>query len=219
MVREQHAGLPGLATPFGEALPFPPAPSENRTEILLLHGGWGKIAAAASAQYAIDRWQPRALINMGTCGGFGGDIAQGEIVLADFTIVYDILEQMGDGDAALAHYATELDLSWLKPPLPHPVTRTLLVSADRDIVGGEIESLRAKFGAVAADWESGAIAYVARRNSVRCLILRGVSDVVSADGGEAYGDLALFHDRTRAIMSRLLAALPQWVEKALAGLD
>ena len=38
--------------------------------VLFFHGGWGKIAAAASTQYVIDRWSPMLLINIGTCGGF-----------------------------------------------------------------------------------------------------------------------------------------------------
>ena len=38
----------------------------QRVRILFLHGGWGKIAATASAQYAIDRWNPCLLINLGT---------------------------------------------------------------------------------------------------------------------------------------------------------
>ncbi len=38
-------------------------------QVQFLHGGWGKVAAAGSTQYAIDRWQPKRLINLGTCGG------------------------------------------------------------------------------------------------------------------------------------------------------
>jgi adenosylhomocysteine nucleosidase len=178
---------------------------------VFLHGGWGKIDAAASAQYAIDRWRPSLLINLGTCGGFAGDIAAGEVLLVDFTLVYDILEQMGDPDEALAHYATEIDLDWLRGPLPLPARRELLISADRDIVAGEIADLRGRFGAIAADWESGAIAHVAARNNTRCLILRAVTDVVSQEEGEAYGRPELFVARTETVMARLLDSLPGWL--------
>lgn len=44
----------------------------QREPVLFFHGGWGKIAAAASTQYVIDRWAPELLINLGTCGGFEG---------------------------------------------------------------------------------------------------------------------------------------------------
>ena len=68
-----------------------------------------------------------------------------------------------------------------------------------------------KYDAVAADWESAAIAWVAKRNGQRLLILRGVSDLVNRSGGEAYGNYELFIARTREIMEQLLAALPRWL--------
>jgi adenosylhomocysteine nucleosidase len=178
---------------------------------IFFHGGWGKISAAATAQYAIDHFQPDLIVNLGTCGGFEGRIETGTILLVEKTIVYDIIEQMSDGDAAIAYYGSTLDLSWLKQPYPFPVRRGLLVSADRDIVFTDIPLLVDKYGAVAADWESGAIAWVARRNGLKCLILRGVSDLVSVNGGEAYGNIELFHERTAQIMKELVKQLPAWL--------
>ena len=184
--------------------------------VVFFHGGWGKIAAAASTQYVIGRWSPRLLINLATCGGFAGHIERGEIVLAERTVVYDIIEQMTDPDEAVAHFATDIDLSWLTEPYPQPVRRTLLVSADRDLIAGEIPQLAARFGAVAGDWESGAIAWVAARNGVRCLILRGVTDLVGATGGEAYnGNLHLFKQGTRQVFETVLPHLPHWIEQGL----
>jgi adenosylhomocysteine nucleosidase len=176
------------------------------------HGGWGKISAAATTQFAIDHFLPDLLVNLGTCGGFAGSIEPGEVILVDRTIVYDIIEQMGDSAEAIEHYSTKLDLSWLKQPYPHPVRRGLLVSADRDIVVEDISRLVKQYGAFAADWESGAIAWVAIKNNVRCLILRGVTDVVGAGGGEAYGNIALFHERTKGVMKALIEQLPDWLK-------
>jgi catechol 2,3-dioxygenase-like lactoylglutathione lyase family enzyme len=87
-----------------------------------------------------------------------------------------------------------------------------LVSADRDIVTGDIPGLVKKYGAVAADWESGAIAWVAKKNGVRCLILRGVTDLVGAAGGEAYGNIGLFHENMKTVMQGLIEQLPGWLE-------
>jgi adenosylhomocysteine nucleosidase len=197
------------STPLGETIDVQP--------LTYFHGGWGKISAAATTQYAIDHFQPDLLVNLGTCGGFEGRIALGTIIMVTKTIVYDIIEQMSDPDDALAHFSTELDLSWLPDPLPHPVQRGLLVSADRDIVPADIPGLIQKYGAVAADWESGAIAWVANCNGVRCLILRGVTDLVSAGGGEAYGNIELFHENTKSVMKTLIEQLPEWL--ALSNRD
>ncbi|MFP4345341.1 MAG: hypothetical protein ACLFU8_11660 [Anaerolineales bacterium] len=214
MVREYFPDAALHPSPYGEALAVTLQLRRGAEEIILLHGGWGKIAAAGSTQYAIDRWSPALLVNLGTCGGFEGAVEPGTVILAERTLVYDIIEQMGDPGEALEHYATVLDLSRLEGPLPQPVVRGLLLSADRDLVAEEVEELHAHYGAVAADWESGAIAYVAARNAVPALILRGVTDVVGPDGGEAYdGTLALFTERTRLVMNNLLAALPAWLER------
>ena len=181
---------------------------------ILFHGGWGKISAAATAQYVLDHFQPDLLINLGTCGGFEGRIETGTIILVEKTIVYDIIEQMGDADEAIDHYSTDIDLTWLDSRGQPPVFRGLLVSADRDIVVDDIPMLVEKYGAVAADWESGAIAWVAGKNRVRCLILRGVTDLVGSGGGEAYGKLELFQQRTADIMQRLVGQLDNWIQVA-----
>ena len=136
--------------------------------------------------------------------------------MADRTIVYDIFEQMADPAAALAHYTTQFDLSWLNEPFPHPVKRTHLVSGDRDLMATDVEWLKQQFEAVAGDWESGAIAYVAHYNGVKCLILRGVSDLVDAEGGEAYdGAHQVFVTGAKEILSQLAEALPAWLSLAL----
>jgi adenosylhomocysteine nucleosidase len=176
------------------------------------HGGWGKVSAAATTQYVIDHFHPDLVVNLGTCGGFESRIERGTVILVTKTIIYDIIEQMSDPEEAIAHYTTELDLSWLPDPLPCPVQPGLLVSADRDILAEDIAGLVQKYGAVAADWESGAIAWVVKRNRIRCLILRGVTDLVNSTGGEAYANIGLFHENTKMVMKSLIECLPDWLK-------
>ena len=187
---------------------------ELHKPIVFIHGGWGKVSAAASTQYAICKWRPSLIVNIGTCGGFEGDIAVGEIILVEKTLIYDIYEQMGDPDEHIRYYATDIDLSWLDEPLPLNVVRTSLVSADRDLFCDEIASLKSKFGAIAGDWESGAIAWVAAKNQKQCLILRGVSDLVGENGGEAYsGKVSFYYKNTELVMKELIESLPHWLVK------
>ena len=212
VVKELFPNLEKQPTPFGESAHL----KLGTWNLTLLHGGWGKISAAATAQYAIDHFHPDLLINLGTCGGFAGRVETGITILAQRTLVYDIIEQMGDSDEAIAHYAVEFDLSWLKVDdkwlSEHGTRRDLLVSADRDIVVEDIPMLIKKYNAVAADWESGAIAWVAKKNGTRLLILRGVTDLVGADGGEAYGKIEIFHERTKMVMQNLFDQLPDWLD-------
>ncbi len=205
-----HSGIHQNSSPYGDWFETEIA----GTPVIYLHGGWGKISAAASTQYAISHWLPRLVVNLGTCGGLQGQIEKGEILLVDETLVYDIYEQMGDSEAASALYRTRLDLSWLCEPYPSPVRRGRLVSADRDIMPSDVTMLVERYHAVAADWESGAIAWVAGRNNARCLILRGVTDLVSESGGEVYGLIEMFHKEARNIMTRLVEELPGWLKCA-----
>jgi len=207
-VKELYPNLELQNSPYGELADII---IENRP-LTVFHGGWGKISAAATTQYVVDHFKPDLLINLGTCGGFAGRIETGSIFLVERTVVYDIVEQMTDSDEAIEHYSTELNLSFLPQVLPFPVLRGLLVSADRDIIFEDIPSLIEKYSAVAADWESGAIAWVANKNNVKCLILRGVSDLVSSEAGEAYGNYELFANRTKQVMRKLFEQLPKWQE-------
>ena len=200
-------------SPFGEWFTVDIDLKDKKERVIIFHGGWGKVAAAASTQYIIDRWSPQLLINFGTCGGIEGRIHRGEKLLIERTIIYDIVEQMGDSEEAIQAYTTDLDLSWLEEPLPLTVRRSAIVSADRDLVSGELNDLVQKYDAIAGDWESGAIAWVANRNKTNCMILRTVSDLVNIESGEVYGNLKLFQERTAEIMRELMDSLPDWIKK------
>lgn len=180
-------------------------------QVMFFHEGWGKVAAAGATQFVIDTYHPAYLINLGTCGGFEGTVDRLDIILADKTIIYDIKEAMGDSKEAIADYTTSLDLGWLGTGYPTPVIRTTLVSADKDLVPEELVQLQQDYKAVAGDWETGAIAYVAQRNHTKLLILRGVSDLVSTQRGEVYGNYELFIERAEAVMTKLVGILPLWI--------
>ena len=191
--------------PFGECFDI----LLQDEHISFFHSGWGKIASAGSMQYVIDKYSPDLIVNLGTCGGFEGGVQQGETILVDKTYVYDIVELMGDLDI-VSYYGSSLDLSWLAEPYPFPALRGMIASADSDLPPGKIPFLRS-LGAIAADWESAALAWVAQRNNARLLILRGVSDMVSDEGSEAYDNLELFNERAKGIMQQLVEQLPEWL--------
>ena len=178
-------------------------------DLTLYHSGWGKIASAGAIQYIIDHDRPDIIINLGTCGGFEGLTNLGDIVLVERTFIYDIVELMGDLNI-VEYYASSLDLSWLTEPTPHLVRRGILASADSDLPPQKVSYLKSQ-GAIAGDWESGALAWVANKNAARLLILRGVSDLVNEEAGEAYDNLPLFEERTLMIMRKLFEQLPDWL--------
>jgi len=110
------------------------------------------------------------------------------------------------------YYASSLDLSWLVEPDPYPIRRGLIASADSDLLPDKIPLLKSK-GALAADWESASLAWVAQKNNARLLILRAVSDLVSDEGGEVYNQMEVYSERTKKIMQQLVSQLPGWLQK------
>ena len=204
-VKSAFSGLVIESSPYGEYF-FQHVGDER---VLFFHGGFAKVAAAASTQYVIDHFQPAYLINIGTCGGVEGRIDRFDVVVPNNLVIYDIYEAMLDDPAeGVPYYITQLDLP---AHFPTPAIRTTLYSADRDLTPATLREIEDRYHPVAVDWESGAIAWVAKRNQTPLLIMRGVSDLISLKKGEAEGNGALWVENTRRIMSALVANLPQWM--------
>jgi len=120
----------------------------------------------------------------------------------------------GDPDEHFEFFTTEIDNSWIKEPYPLPVETGTIVSGDRDLQPEDIPMLYEKFGARCGDWESGGIAFVCARNNTKLLILRGVSDLVGPEGGEAYdGTRVIWIEAAERIMRRITATLPEWLAR------
>jgi adenosylhomocysteine nucleosidase len=212
-VRERHPEGAPLASPLGAWLETTAADGRHLHHVVFFHTGVGKIRAAAATEYALARWTPPLLVNLGTCGGFAGAVERGEVVLASRTVVYDMVDRTDGRGPILDGCPTALDLSWLREPYPARVRIGPMLSADRDLLPEDIPRLRSAHGGVAADWESAAIAYVAHAHGTPALILRGVSDLVGPAGGEAYGDPTVFTEGARRVMRELLGQLPRWLTR------
>jgi len=196
-------------TPFGQKF----SANIGGHPVLFAHGGWGKTASTASCQYLIDRYHPQLILNLGTCGGLVGHAEVGEILLAEETALYDIVEGMSDYSAAIEHYRTQSDLSWLPAALPPGVRKARIVSADQDIQTQNFDLLVDNFQAPAADWESASFAWTAAKNKTPWLVLRGVSDLVGKDKAEAYQNVELWRERAAEIMAKLLKLLPWFLDR------
>jgi adenosylhomocysteine nucleosidase len=204
VVKPLLAGETIGSSPYGEYF-FANIDAER---VLFFQGGWGKVAAAGSTQYVIDRFHPARLINIGTCGGVEGRIQRFDVVALEKVVIYDIAEAIGNSQEAIAEYTTSLPLP---TPLPVHVVKATMYSADRDLTAAGLRELDAHHQPVVADWESGAIAWVSQRNGTPVLILRGVTDLVSPDKAEAQSNPELFLNNTGRVMRNLIADLPQWL--------
>ena len=87
----------------------------------------------------------------------------------------------------------------------------MIASADSDLTPKKIPFLKSQ-GAIAADWEPAALAWIACKNNARLLILRAVSNIVSAQGGEAYDNIEIFDLRPKEIMEEFVRQLADWLD-------
>jgi adenosylhomocysteine nucleosidase len=198
-------------SPFGEFF----HKTIEKQPVLFFQGGWGKVAAAASTQFVLDTFRPKYLINLGTCGGVEGRIRRFDIVAVERVIIYDVYEAMGDSSEAIAHYMTDLHVP---ESLPLSIIRTTLYSGDRDLTPVHLRELERTFQPRVVDWESGAIAWVARRNGIPVLILRGVTDLANMDKMEAQDNLSLFQENASYVMRKLVQDLPLYLKAAADGI-
>ncbi|MBW6516631.1 MAG: 5'-methylthioadenosine/S-adenosylhomocysteine nucleosidase [Candidatus Cloacimonetes bacterium] len=178
-------------------------------EGVIFQTGCGKVASAGATQHAIDKWRPDLIINLGTCGGIKGQIKQGQIILVNKTIIYDIIEEEGQTTETKDRYITDIEIDWIMPYLPKSVMPFTMLTADRDLISNEIDTLIEKYNARVVDWESGSIAYIARRNNIKCLIIRGVSDLVSKTEHQIYGNDKLFEQLALRTMKKLFQLLTE----------
>lgn len=208
-------------TPYGSCFILAMESSEDSEKefVVFVQGGWGKIAAAGSTQYVIDRWNPRLLANFGTCGGFYPHTTVGDLLLIEQAVVYDMHVLIGSQEEEERFYTTPCSaelIEWAAGIAD--VRRATIASADRDVEGERIPAVHERFNAIAGDWESASIAFVAGKNSVPCIIVRGVSDVV---GGPTAGDTAaIFEDYlagVQTVIQRILDAflvpLSRWEQE------
>ncbi len=160
--------------PFGEY--FEDAIGEH--EAVFYESGATKTRSAAACQFAIDKWHPDAILNLGTCGGVARSVSKGDIIIAKRTLQYDVFQKFGKPSLRFKRgLATNLETSWIDlNKCQRKIHIGPVASADRDLDDGNRTILQKK-GVLAADWESASIAAICRLNKVKCLILRGISDI------------------------------------------
>jgi adenosylhomocysteine nucleosidase len=171
--------------------------------------GSTKTRAAAACQKAIDRWCPDAIVNLGTCGGISKNIQKLDIVLANKTYQYDVIQRFGKPSKRfLRGLITQPNISGIDLSLVREKCLVgTIASADQDFDPEAIEALRKKH-ALAADWESASIAKVCELNKTKCLILRGVSDIPrKSRGGKKDIQEEDYQANTPRIMKELFSIL------------
>jgi adenosylhomocysteine nucleosidase len=153
------------------------------------------------------------VLNLGTCGGVAKNVRKGDIILANRTLQYDVLQRFGEPSLRFKRgLETHLDTSWADLGKDSETIHIgTIASADQDL-DYENRKLLQRKGVLAADWESASIAEICMLNKTSCLVLRGISDIpeTKKESGEDLQELDL-NKNTRIIMEELLSIIGQIV--------
>jgi len=172
----------------------------RRKQILLARTGIGKAIAASSTTALIHSFSPGMIINTGCAGAYAGcGLAAGDLALASSEIFADDGVETADGWQSLEQLGLFL---WEKNGLRHgneiPLSSSLvgkaLRIADRQGLllqpgrfltvstcsGSRMrgEALVQRYGAICENMEGAAVALVAALYGIRCMEVRGISNMV-----------------------------------------
>jgi adenosylhomocysteine nucleosidase len=147
---------------------------------------------------------------LGTCGGVAQNVKERDIILANRTIQYDVIERFGEPTESFEKdQETIIDVSWAEKCGSSEISYVgAIASADQDLSLESRDKLQeAKI--LAADWESASIAKVCELNRIRCLILRGVSDIPQGSSSSKASQDLHYCNNTPIIIERLVGIVVQ----------
>ncbi|BDR55205.1 5'-methylthioadenosine/S-adenosylhomocysteine nucleosidase [Bombiscardovia apis] len=159
----------------------------NGVEIAATVGGMGTVNIAASAQYLIDRYHPKALIFSGIAGNLNKSLHINDVVLggtlryldSDMRLIAQFAPQTPEfhSDAHLLEVAGQaLEEMGITHIVGTIATGNYFVDSPE-----KTAQVQAETGADAVEMEGAAVAHVAARNQVPVLIIRALSDNADTD--------------------------------------
>lgn len=152
-----------------------------------------KVNAAIAAQTLIDEAGAEVILSAGTAGGISPEAELFDTVVAQRAAYHDVAEEIltqlhphlpsawFPGDGALLALARRYSQG-----AKHPIRFGGIVTGERFVTGERRTRLYQKFGALAADMETAAIAHVCFVRRVPFLSVRTISDTLEADGAESF---------------------------------
>ena len=167
--------------------------------------GIGKVNAAAATQKAICEGADE-IWNAGLCGGFGDDIAVGDVFGVESAVEYDfdLAKLNGTRVGQLNEYGTPY-LEMARADGAEELKCRILATGDHFNDGeNDYVLITRELGASLRDMEGAAIAHVCKRNGVKCVSVKCVTNV--AGRGSMTGQ---FEKNMRWCLDRLSAAMKE----------
>lgn len=170
----------------------------NNQEVVLLKSGIGKVNAAIGTTLLIQMYQPDAILNTGSAGGFHSGLNVGDVVISTDVRHHDVDAtifgyEYGQVPQMPANYLPDEKLVEVAVKAGEnvqniQVAKGLIASGDSFMSDHErVEDIRSKFPTIyAAEMEAAAIAQTCYQFSVPFVIIRSLSDIAGKDARVSY---------------------------------
>ncbi|MFI0471279.1 5'-methylthioadenosine/S-adenosylhomocysteine nucleosidase [Halomonas sp. HMF6819] len=192
-------------------------------EVVILQSGIGKVNAAVGTAVLLERYQPEAIINTGSAGGFAEDLDIGDIIISSEVRHHDVDAvvfgyEMGQvpgmpaaylADAALSDVARQaiMDLGEVN------VREGLIATGDAFMADpARVAATRAQFPSMlAVEMEAAAIAQTCYLYGCPFVVIRALSDIPGAGDNHLSFEqfLEVAADHSSRMVDAMLARLGQ----------
>lgn len=154
---------------------------------VLALSGVGKVNAAYTTTVLTGMFDVREIINIGSAGGLDENQKVGDLVIADELKYHDL--SFGDVpvDDRYFFYPKTQDFEKILIQLDLPYHKGLIVSGDQFVTkdSDAFKNIQLKFpSAIAVEMEATAVAAVAKKRGIPCIVLRALSDVTHHDNND-----------------------------------
>lgn len=192
----------------------------NGHDVVITRSGIGKVAAAIATSVVLQRYQPSAVINTGSAGGFNPKLHVGDVVISSELAYHDVdvtafgyeIGQLPanppryQADSALIS-AAERAASKVSD---HQIVKGLITSGDIFMCQPErIQQARDNFsGMEAVEMEGAAIAQVCHLAKVPFVVIRALSDIAGKESPQSFDEfLETAAENSTALVEALLDEL------------
>ncbi len=181
-------------------------------ELYVIKSGVGEIYAAGATQLLISKYSVQLIVNFGICGGLTPDMGLKRAAVVESVVHYDFDTSAVDNEGP-AKYP---DYPGIYIPAPAEVVdaalsaapsleRVICASADKFVGDPEQKrELNRLYGAKICEMEAAGILLTANRANVPALIVKAVSDSVTA-GADEFS--AMVSEAAESCVTAMMAAL------------
>ena len=154
---------------------------------VLALSGVGKVNAAYTTTVLTGMFDVCEIINIGSAGGLDVNQNVGDLVIADELKYHDLDFGNAPVDERYFFYPKTHDFEKVLIQLGLPYHKGLIVSGDQFVMkdSDAFKNIQLKFpSAIAVEMEATAVAAVAKKRGIPCIVLRALSDVTHHDDND-----------------------------------